>query len=79
MLGVWAQLAKPARRHAWTGKVGEQHHRAVLSDRETRLMLILRKEGYTMAWLAAQFDISKACVWSICSGRTRACSQGALS
>lgn len=68
-------MPQATRRTSATRRVvyGERHPRAVLTDHEARLMLSLREEGFTMAWLAMKFEISKACVWSICSGRTRAC------
>lgn len=53
-------------------RIGESHPRAVLTDREVDLMLALRDEGYSYAWLARKFEVSKGCVWKICVGRRRA-------
>ena len=51
--------------------VGETHPRAILSDHEVDLMLQLRDEGYSLSWLAAKFEVSKACTQHVCSGKTR--------
>lgn len=52
-------------------RIGESHHKAVLTDHEVDLLLELRAEGKTHAWLAEKFEIPKISVRSICSGRTR--------
>lgn len=52
-------------------RIGETHHKAVLSDHEVQLLLELREEGKTYSWLAMKFEISKMTVRSICRGRTR--------
>lgn len=52
-------------------RIGETHHKAVLTDHEVGLLLELREEGKTYGWLAEKFEISKMTVRSICRGRTR--------
>lgn len=52
-------------------RIGETHHKAVLSDHEVQLLLELREEGKSLRWLSDKFEIPKVTVKSICSGRTR--------
>lgn len=52
-------------------RIGESHPRAVLTDHEVTLLLELRDEGYSLAWLAAKFEISRFHTWRICTGRKR--------
>lgn len=52
-------------------KIGESHPRAKLTDAEVALMLELRDEGFSYAWLAGKFDVSKSCARWICAGRNR--------
>jgi hypothetical protein len=52
--------------------IGDSHHRAVLSDHDVGLLLELRDEGYSYAWLAGKFEVSKSCVAKICRGEHRA-------
>lgn len=52
--------------------IGESHPRAVLSDHEVGLLLELRDEGKSMAWLAEKFEVSKSCVAKIVWGQRRA-------
>jgi len=52
-------------------RIGETHHKAVLTDHEVAILLQLREEGKTYAWLAEKFEIAAVSVKSICSGRTR--------
>jgi hypothetical protein len=52
-------------------RIGETHHKAVLTDHEVELLLQLREEGMTYTWLAEKFEIPKMTVRSICRGRTR--------
>jgi hypothetical protein len=52
-------------------RIGESHPRAVLTDHEVYLLLELRGEGYTLAWLAAKFEVSRFHVWRIVTGRKR--------
>ena len=52
-------------------RIGETHPRAVLTDHEVDLMLELRGEGYSYAWLAVKFEISKAHAWRVCVGVKR--------
>ena len=51
--------------------VGEDHHRAKLTDHEVWLVRELREEGMTYPDIAAKFDISKGEAHDICSGRRR--------
>lgn len=53
------------------GAIGEDHPRAVLSDEEVGWLLELRGDGYSYAWLAVKFEVSKSCVQKICTGRRR--------
>lgn len=52
--------------------VGEDHHRAKLSDHDVWLMLELRDASMRYTDLAEKFGVSKATVASICQGRRRA-------
>lgn len=51
--------------------IGEDHPRAVLTNHEVQLLLELRGEGYSYAWLAGKFEVGKSTVYDICSGRKR--------
>jgi hypothetical protein len=53
-------------------RIGEDHPRAVLTDHEVDLLLELKAEGYSLAWLAAKFEISRVHAWRIVTGRKRA-------
>lgn len=53
-------------------RIGESHPRAVLTDQEVGWLLELRSEGYSLAWLAGKFEISKSCAAKICRGQNRA-------
>ena len=53
-------------------RIGEDHPRAVLTDDEVDLLLELRAEGYSYAWLASKLSVSKSCVAKICRGEHRA-------
>lgn len=50
---------------------GENHHRAVLTNREVEQMRELRGEGWTYARLAETFECSKSLVQHICTERKR--------
>lgn len=52
--------------------IGEDHPRAVLTNHEVGLLLELRDEGYSYAWLAAKFEIAKSTVRGYCTGQIRA-------
>lgn len=52
--------------------VGEDHPKAVLANAELDLVFALREEGFSMQWLADKFEVSKACIQGILSGRRRA-------
>lgn len=51
--------------------VGEDHHRAQLTDHEIDLMRELRAEGMSIAVLADKFDCSRASASYICAGKRR--------
>jgi len=51
--------------------IGESHPRAVLTDHEVELVLALRDEGFSYAWIAEKLEVSKGCVAKICSGQRR--------
>ncbi len=60
-------------------RIGEGHPRAVLTDHEVDLLLELRAEcdalgrpKYSLAWLAAKFDVHKQTVAKIVAGHRRA-------
>lgn len=52
-------------------RIGQEHPRAKLTDDEVAVLLDLRDEGYSYAWLAEKFDVSKSCARWICTGRNR--------
>ena len=52
-------------------RIGEHHPLAKLTDAEVTVMLELRDEGFSYAWLAAKFEVSKSCARWICTGRNR--------
>lgn len=51
--------------------VGENHHRAQLTDDDVRLILALRAEGVPQRVVASKFDCSRRTVRDIESGRRR--------
>jgi hypothetical protein len=52
-------------------RIGEDHPRAKLTNREIELFFQLRAEGYGYGMLAKFFEISKAHAQKICNGRSR--------
>ncbi len=52
-------------------RIGEDHPRAVLTDDEVMLMLELRAEGFSLAWLGRKFDVHKGTAAKICRGDRR--------
>jgi DNA invertase Pin-like site-specific DNA recombinase len=52
-------------------KIGESHHRAILTDHEIDLLLELREQGMSYALLVEKFEVSRATVQSYCLGRRR--------
>jgi hypothetical protein len=53
--------------------VGEDHHRAKLTDHDVELVLYLRnEEGWTYAQIAAKMEVGRTTVANICRYRTRA-------
>lgn len=58
-------------------RIGEDHHRAKLSNTDVDLILELRDEGLSYSAIASKFDdvpggIAKSTVRDICTGRIRA-------
>ena len=51
--------------------VGEDHHRAKLTDHEVWLVCELRDGGMGYPEIAEKFDISKGMAHDLCSGRRR--------
>lgn len=52
--------------------IGQDHHRAKLSDHDCWLMCELRTEGMAYAEIARKFECSIAQAWYICNGQRRA-------
>jgi hypothetical protein len=52
-------------------RIGESNPMADASDSDVDLCLQLREEGYSLAWLAAKFEVSKSCVAWWCNGGRR--------
>lgn len=53
-------------------RVGEDHPKARLTDREVETLRALRAEGWSYGRLALVFEVSKASVACWCTGRRRA-------
>lgn len=51
--------------------VGQDHHRAKLSDHDIDLIVELREDGMGYAEIAAKFEISKGMAHDYCNGRRR--------
>ena len=54
----------------------EPVQKTVLTDHEVLLLVELRKEGFSMMWLAQKFEVSKTCVARILDGRRRSDATG---
>jgi len=52
--------------------VGQDHHRAKLTDHDIWLIHSLRAEGLGYKLIAVKFEVSAATIESICLGRRRA-------
>ncbi len=52
-------------------RIGENHPRAKLLDREVDQVLALLEAGLSYAAVALKFDVSKSCVAHIATGRRR--------
>ena len=52
-------------------RIGQEHPGAKLTDAEVAVLLELRDDGYSYAWLAEKFGVSKSCARWICTGRNR--------
>lgn len=59
-------------------RLGEDHHRAKLSNHEVELLLNLADEGYSQTWLANKFEIGRRTVRDYLAGRKRCQSPAAL-
>lgn len=53
-------------------RIGESHHKAILTDHEVDLMRDLHEEGYSYEWLSKKFEVSKWSVGRICRYERRA-------
>lgn len=51
--------------------VGQDHHRAKLTDHDVDLIVNLRAHGMRYGEIAAKFDVSVSTVESVCTGRRR--------
>lgn len=51
--------------------IGQDHPRAVLSDHEVGLVLELRDQGFSYAWIARKMEVHKQTVAKICTGQRR--------
>lgn len=52
-------------------RIGEDHPRAVLSDREVDLVHELHEDGMGISELARKMEVSKGCIWKILHGYRR--------
>ena len=51
--------------------IGQDHHRAKLTDHEVDLIIELRADGMSLVEIGRKFDISKGMAHDLCSGRRR--------
>ena len=59
-------------------RLGEDHHRAKLSNYDVELLLNLADEGFSQAWLAEKFEVGRRTVRDILAGRKRCQTPAAL-
>lgn len=52
-------------------RVGQDHHRAKLTDADIDMLLALHEEGWGYRRLAAKFEISRSHAQRLCKGRQR--------
>ena len=52
-------------------RIGEDHPRAKMTNRDIELLLELRDEGWSYGQLARKFETTKSYVGEICRGRKR--------
>lgn len=52
-------------------RIGDSNPMADATDDDVDLCLQLRAEGYSLAWLAEKFEVSKSCVQWWCNGGRR--------
>lgn len=78
MVSVRTRLRRLVRINEGGRRIGEDHHRAKLSDADVDQILALRDAGLSYGKIAAKFDdiaengIGKSTVRDICTGRIRA-------
>lgn len=53
-------------------RVGQDHQRAKLTDREVELILKLHEQGLSYLTIATKFDVHKSTIAKICRGERRA-------
>lgn len=51
--------------------IGESHPRAVLTDSDVDIVMELRDEGYSYAWIAEKMGVAKGTIAKICTGQRR--------
>jgi len=54
-------------------RIGEGHPAAKLSDEQVQQIRDLRARGLALSAIAAQFNVGKAAVWKVTTGRRRSC------
>ena len=52
-------------------RIGEDHPRAVLTNREVDLVHELHEDGMSISELARKMEVSKGCIWKIVRGYRR--------
>lgn len=52
-------------------RIGEDHPRAVLTNREVDLVHELHEDGMSISELARKMEVSKGCIWKILRGYRR--------
>lgn len=52
-------------------RIGDSNPQAEVSDDDVDLCVQLRREGYSLGWLAEKFEVSKSCVQWWCNGGRR--------
>lgn len=51
--------------------IGEDHHKAKLTDHDVWLITELSREGVSYRQIATKFEVSKSAIADICQGRRR--------
>lgn len=52
-------------------RIGQDHQKAILTDRDVELMRQLHDGGMSLSRLAIKFECSKTEVWNICNYKCR--------